>query len=260
MKFYQVDSFTDKLFKGNPAGVCLVDGQWPQEILMQSIAAENNLSETAFVQKNGQEWNIRWFAPLAEVDLCGHATLAAAHVLFNHENVNVQRLHFNSKRGNLFVEKDASGLLILDFPKDNILQINLSEEIDCFNFTPKQVWRGTEEYMLIAENAAQVRDAVCDLEKASKIDLSGFIITAEGDSGFDFVSRYFCPKFGINEDPVTGSAHTLLVPYWQGVLNKNTFEAYQASARGGRLSCSTDGERVKIGGRAITFLQGEILL
>ncbi|MCL1995195.1 MAG: PhzF family phenazine biosynthesis protein [Defluviitaleaceae bacterium] len=265
MKFYQVDSFANRLFSGNPAGICIVAGDWPKKSVMQSIAAENNLSETAFIKQRdtqGQEWDIRWFAPLAEVNLCGHATLAAAHVLFSHENINAQKLAFNSNSGQLFVEKQQHGLLVLDFPKDNIRQIEWNKKLDCFNFTPKQVWCGTEEYMLIAESQSQIYNAVCDLEKAAKIDLSGFIITAEGEdgSGFDFVSRYFSPKIGINEDPVTGSTHTLLVPYWQKVLKKDEFIAYQASARGGALFCHALGERVKIGGYAVTFLQGEILL
>ena len=262
MKFYQIDSFTDKLFSGNPAGVCLIYDTWPPEKTMQNIAMENNLSETAFVLCNntGNKMDIRWFTPVAEVGLCGHATLAAAHALFFHENVKEKELVFESRRGILKVTFEDE-LLMLDFPRDDIHKINFEERLDCFQFKPKEVWRGTEEYLLIFEEEAQVKNAVCDLEKAARIDLSGFIITApSARTEVDFVSRYFSPKFGLNEDPVTGSAHTLLVPYWQGVTQRNSFRAEQISKRGGKLYCKAEGDRVKIGGKAVTFLAGELLL
>ena len=259
MKFYQVDSFTDELFRGNPAAVCLLQDKWPSDSLMQSIAAENNLSETAFVTKTGDEFGIRWFTPTVEVPLCGHATLAAAHVLFIHEGYK-DSLTFKSINHTLKVTREGD-LLVMDFPMDKVWQIDIGDVLQCFNFIPKEVWRGTEEYMLIFESEAQVRNAVCDLKKAANIDLSGFIITAAGDGDdLDFVSRYFGPKIGIDEDPVTGSAHTLLVPYWQKALGKNEFRAAQLSLRGGKLLCRAEGDRVKIGGKAITYLIGEIIL
>ncbi|MCL2375907.1 MAG: PhzF family phenazine biosynthesis protein [Defluviitaleaceae bacterium] len=259
MKFYQVDSFTDELFRGNPAGICLLQGGWPSDALMQNIAAENNLSETAFVIKTGDEFGIRWFTPTVEVPLCGHATLAAAHVLFVHEGYEGS-LTFKSVDHTLKVTREDE-MLVLDFPMDKIWQIGAEDVPQCFNFTPKEVWRGTEEYLLVFEDEMQVKNAVCDLKKASNIDLSGFIITAPSDrDDLDFVSRYFGPKIGIDEDPVTGSAHTLLVPYWQKVLGKDKFCAAQLSARGGRLICRAEGDRVKIGGKAVTYLIGEIII
>ena len=258
MKIYQVDAFTDELFRGNPAAVCLVRGNWPTEELMQNISAENNLSETAFVlDTGGDHFGIRWFTPTTEVALCGHATLAAAHVLFNHEGYK-GGLTFKSARHILKVVREGD-MLMMDFPMDKIWQINADDVPNCFNFAPKEVWRGTDEYLLVLESEAQVQNAVCDFVKAANIDLSGFIITAAGDgTSTDFVSRYFGPKIGINEDPVTGSAHTLLVPYWQKIMGKDEFNAAQLSARGGRLLCRAQGERVIIGGRAVTYLIGEI--
>ena len=262
MKLYQIDAFTDTLFSGNPAGVCLVNDTWPSEQTMQNIAMENNLSETAFVLCNaaGVTMGIRWFTPVAEVGLCGHATLAAAHALFNHESVQAKELVFESRRGILKVAYEDE-LLMLDFPRDDIRKITFEEPLDCFQFKPKEVWRGTEEYILVFEDEAQVKTAVCNLQKAAKVDLSGFIITAVSNQpGVDFVSRYFSPKFGLDEDPVTGSAHTLLVPYWQGVTGRDTFNARQISKRGGKLFCRAEGSRVKIGGKAVTFFAGEIFL
>jgi predicted PhzF superfamily epimerase YddE/YHI9 len=261
VKFYQIDSFADTLFSGNPAGVCLLYDAWLPDDVMQNIAMKNNLSETAFVYCNARgDRAIRWFTPAAEVDLCGHATLAAAHALFVHENVTEKELIFESRRGILKVAYEDD-LLVLDFPRDNIHQIEFEDRLDCFQFMPKETWRGTGEYLLVFEEDAQIKNAVCNLEKASKIDLDGFIITAKSkQSGIDFVSRYFSPKFGLNEDPVTGSAHTLLVPYWQGVTGLTSFHARQISKRGGDLFCRAEGSRIKIGGKAITFFAGELFL
>ena len=260
MKLYQVDSFTDELFRGNPAAVCLVqDSNWPAIELMQNIAAENNLAETAFVLDKGGELAIRWFTPTTEVSLCGHATLAAAHVLFTYEGYG-GILTFKSNHHVLKVAYEGD-MLVLDFPMDKIWQIGADDVPVCFNITPKEVWRGTEEYMLIFESETQVKNAVCDLAKATDIDLDGFIVTAmSDDTNVDFVSRYFAPKIGINEDPVTGSAHTLLVPYWRDILGKNELRAAQLSPRGGKLLCRAEGDRVKIGGKAVTYLIGEILI
>ena len=258
--FYQVDAFAEALFKGNPAGVCLLADEWLPEALMQDIAMEKNLSETAFVLRRGTELSIRWFTPVAEVDLCGHATLAAAHVLFEHEGFCEDVLVFQSRLYTLRVAYE-DGLLTLDFPRDTIHQIAFRDTLDCFNVKPLEVWHGTEEYLLVFASTEQVRNAVCDLPKAAQIDLSGFIITAKSDiPGVDFVSRYFSPKFGLDEDPVTGSAHTLLVPYWQAVLHKNAFCAMQLSKRGGTLYCRAVEDRVKIGGKAVTFFAGELLI
>ncbi|MCL2361569.1 MAG: PhzF family phenazine biosynthesis protein [Defluviitaleaceae bacterium] len=260
MKLYQIDSFTSQLFSGNPAAVCFVYDTWPSDELMQNIAMENNLSETAFVLRSGIDMHIRWFTPTAEIGLCGHGTLAAAHALFAHEGAQEKELVFECGRGILKVAYEGD-LLTLDFPGDNVYEIDFQPQLDCFQFTPKEVWRGTEEYILVFESEAQVKTAVCDLAKAARIDLSGIIITAASSQlGVDFVSRYFTPKYGIAEDPVTGSAHTLLVPYWQKIMGKDSFRALQISERGGELFCRAEGDRVKIGGRAVTYSIGEILL
>jgi len=258
MRIYQIDSFTDNLFAGNPAAVCLLDGEWLPEEQMQQIAMENNLSETAFVRLDPME--IRWFTPVAEVDLCGHATLAAAHALFAHEKVQARELIFQSRRGTLKVAYEGD-LLVLDFPRDHIYPVDFTDQLDCFPEKPVATLRGTEEYLLVFETEAQIAQAVCNLEKAAQIDLCGFIITAPSSrEGVDFVSRYFSPKYGIDEDPVTGSAHTLLVPYWQSVMGKDTFHAMQISKRGGTLYCRAEGDRIKIGGKAVTFFAGELFL
>ena len=261
MKFYQIDSFTDEIFRGNPAAVCLVGGAWPPVGLMQAIAAENNLSETAFVLDNGESLAIRWLTPTTEVPLCGHATLAAAHVLFRHEGYSGGELVFESMNHRLVVSEGAGGLLTLDFPADTIERVDFTPMLDCFNAAPIETWRGTEEYMLIFESQAQIENMRCDFAKAALIDQSGIIVTApSADADADFVSRYFAPKIGIDEDPVTGSTHTMLMPYWSGVLGKKTLAAKQLSKRGGRLYCELDGRVVKISGTAVTYCIGELLL
>jgi PhzF family phenazine biosynthesis protein len=258
---YQVDAFTNEVFKGNPAAVCVLYDAWLPEQIMQNIAAENNLSETAFVLT--KDMSIRWFTPVSEIDLCGHATLATAHVLFFHEGVDSSEITFMSKKGELIVSKEpnSNGMLCLNFPCDVIKQIEFEDKHNCFNYKPKEIWQGTEEYLLIYETEEQVREAVCDLKKAKEIDLSGFIITAQANNtqNIDFVSRYFTPKYGIDEDPVTGSAHTLLIPYWHQKTGKTKFNAKQVSKRGGDLFCTYAGSRVLISGHAVTFFKGEIL-
>ena len=226
---------------------------------MQSIAAENNLSETAFVLQQGDTFGIRWFTPVAEVPLCGHATLAAAHVLFNHEKIGMDEIVFKSSLYSLTVKYEGS-ILMMDFPRSDIWQVPFNDSLDCFNVTVEEAWRSENEYMLILQSEDAVRNAKCDLKKASQIDLHGLIITARATTDADFVSRYFTPKFGIDEDPVTGSTHTLLVPYWHGILSKSEFTALQVSARGGKLICRLAGDRIKIGGNAVTFFAGEIFI
>jgi len=255
--FFMVASFTDDVFKGNPAGVCLLHGDWLPDEIMQKIAAQINLSETAFVLEHDGELGIRWFTPTTEVNLCGHATLAAAHVLRERFGGGMV---FKSENHVLPVNFE-NDMLVLDFPMDKIWQIGGNDSLCVFNAAPKEYWRGTDEYLLVFENEEQVKSAVCDFKKAANIDLSGFIITAKADKpGFDFVSRYFGPKIGINEDPVTGSAHTLLVPYWKQVTGMDEFRAAQLSKRGGELFCRAVGERVKIAGKAVAFLVGEIII
>jgi len=230
---------------------------------MQNIAANINLSETAFVLEKNGELFIRWFTPTVEVDLCGHATLAAAHVL--HEKFG-GRLVFESGLYTLPVEL-VDGMLVLDFPMAELHRVDVKDVPVCFSIAgdvpcrPVEAFTANDEYLLVFETQKQIEVAVCDLAKAAQIDRSGFIITAKADMpGFDFVSRYFAPKIGIDEDPVTGSAHTILVPFWRKAIDKDEFCAAQLSARGGVLHCRAEGDRVKIGGEAVTFLTGEISL
>lgn len=258
MRFYQVSSFTEYVFCGNPAGVCLLGktDRWPDSGYLQNVAAQINLSETVFVLQGGGEFFLRWFTPAVEVDLCGHATLAAAHVLF--DLMETDSLVFRSKLYNLPVVKENEKI-VLDFPMAKITRLESSGVPQCFNFSYAEVWTGHDEYMLVFDSEEKILDIQCDFEKAKNIELSGFIVTAKSSRpGTDFVSRYFAPKIGINEDPVTGSAHTLLVPYWQEVMGKNEFHAKQLSKRGGDLHCVACGDRVKIAGNAVTFLSGEI--
>jgi len=256
---YHVDSFADELFGGNPAAVCILGDDWLCEGLMKKIAMENNLSETAFVVMKDNIRHIRWFTPKCEVNLCGHATLAAAHVLFNHENVEDEEIVFQSKKGELSVKKQGD-YIMLDFPADRIEQVDFFDELNCFNITPIECYIGTDDYMLVFESQEQIAALKCDFAKAAKLsEREGFICTAKGDEG-DFVSRYFGPKIGILEDPVTGSAHTLMAPHWADILGKKKLAAVQLSERRGELICEVLGERVIIGGKAVTYLIGELCL
>jgi len=266
MKIYQIDSFTDTLFGGNPAAVCILGSEWISEDLMMKIAMENNLSETAFVVTKDKTHNIRWFTPTCEVNLCGHATLATAHALFNHENITDEKIIFHSKKGELSVTKKGE-YLFLDFPVDDIQKIDFFDGLDCFEEKPVECYIGSDDYMLVFETQEQIEKLECNLVKAGKLTNSegvtctreGLICTAKGND-VDFVSRYFGPKVGIPEDPVTGSAHTLLAPYWAKRFGKNKLDAVQLSARRGKLSCEVLGERVIIGGKAVTYLVGELFL
>ena len=259
MKIYHVDSFTDTLFKGNPAGVCILGEEWICEDLMRKIAMENNLSETAFVIMQKGVRHIRWFTPKCEVNLCGHATLATAHILFNHENVQNEEIIFKSRKGELKVKKHED-YIMLDFPIDPIRKIDFFDELDCFNIKPVEYYIGADDYMLVFDCEEAIVNLECDIAKASKLsEREGFICTAKGKD-VDFVSRYFGPKIGILEDPVTGSAHATMVPYWAELLGKAELEAVQLSERGGQLICKLAGERVIIGGKAVTYSINELLL
>ena len=259
MKIYQIDAFTDALFSGNPAAVCPLD-QWLTDKLMLKIAAENNLAETAFYVKNGDKYEIRWFTPKVEVDLCGHATLAAAFVLFHYENHNDNLIEFYSPRsGNLTVTKEGD-LLSLNFPVDELESIALTNEIlEAFNSKPQLAIKGKTDYMLVFNNEEEILNLAPNFDKVAKLQARGVIATARGNQT-DFVSRFFAPQSGINEDPVTGSAHTSLIPYWAKELNKTTFSAIQLSERRGYLDCELVGNRVRISGQAKCYLIGNIFL
>lgn len=255
-KLYQVDAFTSALFRGNPAAVCPLDN-WLDEDLMQKIAAENNLSETAFFVNENGGFRIRWFTPEAEVDLCGHATLASAHILFNHLNYQKDKISFQSKSGTLSVKKEES-FLVLNFPADNPQKTQLPELISsAFNFHPISSYKGRSDYLLLFENENQIQSLAADFQKIKNSGARGVIVTAPG-TDVDFVSRFFAPAVGINEDPVTGSAHTTLTPFWAKRLDKTELTARQISKRQGFLKCALLSDRVEIAGQAVTYLIGEI--
>lgn len=258
LKIYQVDAFAESLFKGNPAAVILLD-EWLEESIMQDIASENNLSETAFLVKNGKQYDIRWFTPACEVDLCGHATLASGYVLMTFYEKQATKIIFYSPRsGTLSVEKQGEALY-LDFPVDNLKPCEISaEKIKAFGKTPVECYQGREDYLMVFETQKDIENLSPDFNLLSKIETKrGYIATAPGEES-DFVSRFFAPYAGINEDPVTGSAHTTLTPYWSEKLSKNELSARQLSKRGGYLTCIDEGERIKIGGKAQLYLVGEV--
>jgi PhzF family phenazine biosynthesis protein len=256
---YQVDAFTNQLFSGNPAAVCPLEF-WLSDEILQNIAAENNLSETAFFKKRDNLFEIRWFTPLTEVELCGHATLSAAYVLFNHLNFKGDHLVFESVFSGILEVSRNKDLLTLNFPVDHIEPALPPDHlIEALGKKPVEIWRGKTDYLLYFPSQEDIEEINPDFEILRKIETRGIIITAPGYD-CDFVSRFFAPKFGINEDPVTGSAHTSLVPFWVHRMNKLEFEALQLSARGGYLRCQLRGDRVFIAGEATTYLTGSINL
>lgn len=256
ISIYQVDAFTNQLFKGNPAAVCLLQSWLPDE-LMQQLAAENNLSETAFVVPDGKNYHIRWFTPNIEVALCGHATLAAAHVYFNELGFNENTISFNSKSGMLSVEKGEDGWLTLNFPANTPIPVeNVPTGLfDGLGISPAPVYFKAFDYMVVLGTEYQVANLNPDFKTLALVPARGVIVTAPGKDT-DFVSRCFYPQSGIDEDPVTGSAHTLSVPYWAAILNKNSLTAKQLSIRGGFLKCKLMEDRVLMSGQAVTYLKG----
>ncbi len=256
---YQVDAFTTELFKGNSAAVIILN-EWLSDDLMQNIALENNLAETAFITPTGTNLHIRWFTPTMEVDLCGHATLAGAHVLFNHEDLEGDQISFRSRSGLLKVTRNNKNL-VLDFPVDEISKINELPELmklDSKHWV-KEIYKGKSDIMFVLDNEKQILEFEPNLDVIRKMNCRGVIITASGENT-DFVSRFFAPQSGIDEDPVTGSAHTTLTPYWTKRLNKQTLTAAQLSKRGGNLTCELKGNRVLIGGNCKTYLKGELFI
>ena len=257
INIYQVDAFTDTLFTGNPAAVCPLE-QWLPEAVMQSIAAENNLAETAFIVPNEGQFYIRWFTPTLEVDLCGHATLASAFVLFECLGYKGGSVKFHSPRsGNLGVNT-RNNVLFLNFPADSLQQVNEHTMIrQCIRTEPVEIYKGKTDFIAVVDSEAIVQGLEPDLHEISRLPGRGLIVTAKGDR-VDFVSRFFAPQSGIDEDPVTGSAHTSLIPLWSRKLKKNEMEARQLSKRGGKITCINKGERCLIGGQARLYMTGEI--
>lgn len=252
---YQVDAFASRPFEGNPAAVCPLD-DWLPEHAMQSIALENNLSETAFFVRGESGYRIRWFTPAAEVDLCGHATLASAWVLFNRLGHAGPAIRFESNSGPLEVTRDANRL-VLDFPAQpprpcatppGLLEALGTEPIECLEYV---------DLVAVFDEPQAVLDASPDMARLAALDYRGIAITAPGGD-YDFISRFFAPAVGVAEDPVTGSAHTKLTPYWAGKLGKSSLAARQVSPRGGDLWCTLNGDRVLIAGHAVPYLEGRI--
>ena len=256
--FYQVDAFADALFSGNPAAVCLLEA-WPGTNRLQRIATENNLSETAFVMpgKRGK-WAIRWFTPRMEVDLCGHATLAAAHVLYEERGEHTEELIFTSRSGELKVSPLEGGVLGMDFPSVSTSNAAVSPLLlEGLGGYPSEVRAGVD-CLCIFDTEEIVRELQPDFRLLGRLPFRGIIATAPADSRkVDFVSRFFAPSAGIDEDPVTGSSHCILAPFWAERLGKNRMEARQISARGGKIVCEIRGDRVWLEGAAVTYLRGE---
>ncbi|MBK6903307.1 MAG: PhzF family phenazine biosynthesis protein [Saprospirales bacterium] len=256
---FQVDAFAERPFTGNPAAVCLLD-HWPDDTLLQQIAMENNLSETAYLVQKGDGWEIRWFTPALEVDLCGHATLASAHVLFAYKNYPGERIVFSTRvHGDLSVVRKGENAYCMDFPADQIQKTTAPDGLaTALGIEPLEVWSGREDLLVVLGSQEEVENLTPDFRTLGTIaKRRGVLATAPGRD-HDFVSRCFFPQYGIDEDPVTGSAHTTLAPYWGKRLGKTLLHARQISHRGGYVLCELKGDRVELTGKAVTFMVGMI--
>ena len=254
---YQVDAFAGHVFSGNPAAVCPLD-QWLPDEQMQAIAAENNLAETAFFVRNGAGYRLRWFTPAVEVDLCGHATLASAFVVFHELTPAEQSVRFQTKSGTLTVTRDGD-LLTMDFPARPPQECEVYPQlIPALGGRPEKVL-ASDDYLVIYPSEEEVRALRPKMDALMDIDRFAVIVTAPGKNA-DFVSRFFAPSKGIPEDPVTGRAHCTLIPYWSKRLGKKKLHAFQVSSRGGELWCEDRGERVGISGKAVLFFEGTIFV
>ena len=257
LTLYQVDAFTDIVFKGNPAAVCPLD-DWLMDADLQAIAEENNLSETAFYVPAEAGFHLRWFTPKAEVDLCGHATLATAFVIFNFSDYAGDTVKFETRSGELVVSKNNE-LLVMDFPSQPGKPCATPPLlVEGLGKTPTEVL-SSEDYMAVFDKEEDVIAMKPNFDALSKLDLRGVMVTAKGKD-VDFVSRFFAPRHGINEDPVTGSAHCALTPYWAGKLNKTKLSARQVSKRTGHIECELKGSRVLLSGKAVKYMEGKIKL
>jgi PhzF family phenazine biosynthesis protein len=266
MRILQVDAFTDRPFAGNPAGVCLLDE--PRDAAwMQAVAAEMNVAETAFLERqDGGRYGLRWFTPAVEVDLCGHATLASAHVLWETGEAS-ERLRFSTRSGELQAERTERGIC-LDFPRDEPAELGVEDSLrqdiaDALRVTPRWFGRARADLLVEVDEEATVRTLAPDIARVQALAVRGLIVTAaadrsESDPTVDFVSRFFAPSVGIAEDPVTGSAHCALAPYWSARLGRTDLVGFQASPRGGRVGVTVAGDRVLLTGQAVTVIRGEI--
>jgi predicted PhzF superfamily epimerase YddE/YHI9 len=259
LPIYQVDAFASCLFAGNPAAVMPLQAFLPDPTL-QAIAAENNLSETAFLVRSGGGYQLRWFTPTCEVPLCGHATLASAAVVLERLEPDRSEVGFETASGVLTVKRSGSGL-VMDFPAIPVRRIGIQAGTrEALGVEPLEVWRNERFTLVVLADATTVRTLKPRMSAVAGLDPHGVIVTATGDAEFDFVSRFFAPAMGIDEDPVTGSAHCVLTPFWAERLGKKEFRAFQASQRGGELRCSLVGDRVEIEGRSVFFLEGTVEL
>ncbi|MCP4219448.1 MAG: PhzF family phenazine biosynthesis protein [bacterium] len=255
---YQVDAFSNTIFGGNPAAVCPLQ-EWLDADVMQKIAMENNLSETAFYVKAGNSFEIRWFTPKLEIDLAGHPTLAASHVIFNHSDYKGKEISFLTREsGELTVVREEDRY-VMDFPSRPPEQVEAPPLlVEALGKVPTGVYKA-RDYMVWFDSEKEVLEVDPDFRKLKQVDCFGVIVTAKGERS-DFVSRFFVPHAGMDEDPVTGSAHTTLIPFWARELGKDVLHAFQVSERRGELFCRNNGDRVSIGGRAVTFFDGHIRL
>lgn len=259
-EIFQVDAFTDKPFAGNPAAVCVLPAP-ADEVWMQNVAAEMNLSETAFLHREEDGFRLRWFTPAVEVSLCGHATLASAHVLWEQGRLTADaEARFQTRSGLLTARRDGDWIE-LNFPAEPPEPVEVPEGLaEALGVTPRRVGQNRLDYVVEVDSEAVVRDLEPNFAWLKRLSDTGVIVTSRASgSDFDFVSRYFAPAVGIDEDPVTGAAHCCLGPYWAGRLGKDEFLAYQASARGGVVRVRVDGERVYLGGQAVTVMRGELV-
>lgn len=256
--YYQVNAFTKSLFGGNPAGVCPLD-TWLSDQDLQAIAAENNLSETAYFVRRDDDYELRWFTPKLEVDLCGHATLASAFVIFNYFNGTTASVQFKTKSGLLKVTRQGD-LIVMDFPARQGHRRSVPEGLlKGLRVAPKEVLHSSRDYLAVYDSEETIQSIKPDMELLERLDRLGIIVTAPG-LNCDFVSRFFAPRAGVPEDPVTGSAHCTLVPYWSEKLGKQKLHAIQLSERKGELFCESFGDRVSIAGHAVMYLRGTISL
>ena len=259
MRQYVVDAFADHVFEGNPAAVCVLE-RWPGDDLMLSIARENNLSETAFAVPEGDGWRLRWFTPTMEIDLCGHATLAAAYVITQFVSPGVDTVAFDTLSGRLTVRRKG-GLLEMDFPAYQLKQLEVTDQItDALGARPREVWRA-RDLLCVFDDPETVINLDPDQEKLKELKGALMQVTAPGTgTHYDCISRSFAPKMGVPEDPVCGSGHCHIIPYWANQLGKTDFVARQASPRGGTLYCRLEGDRVILAGRAVLYARTELML
>lgn len=260
MRLLQIDAFTDAPFRGNPAAVVFLDGRAPDDAWMQNVAAEMNLAETAYLQRRDDDWSLRWFTPAVEVDLCGHATLASAHALWEEGRLPLaETARFQTRSGLLTATRDGEWIE-LDFPATPVEPDKPTHDLlDGLGISPTFVGRTRFDYFLEVATEEEVRMLEPDLAHLRRVPARGVIVTSRATtSGYDVISRFFAPQSGVDEDPVTGSAHCALAPYWAPRFGRNDLTAYQASRRGGTVRVTLAGDRVRLGGKAVTVLRGEL--